>query len=97
MGKTSEVQTTTIVVGETQVTVETSDAVNGVPAKKLRATVGDVVCEQIVTFGATDGPRAQLTDDLLRQLQADLDAARQKLAEDAAWQAQLRGLVNQLN
>jgi hypothetical protein len=93
MGKTSEVQTTTIAVGEVQVTIETSDVASGVPAKNLRATVGDVVCESRVTFGAMDGPRLEVTAE---QLQADLDNARQKLAEEAAWQAELRTLVSQL-
>jgi hypothetical protein len=46
-----------------------------------------------LNWGADDGLRPEIT---VEQLQADLDPAGQKLAEEPAWQAQLRAPVAEL-
>ena len=72
-----------------QCTVEVADiAIAGeVPVKELVATVGATTVKSRVTFGAENGPRPELT---VEQLQALLDAARQTVAEEAAWRENLR-------
>lgn len=78
-----------------QVDVEDFDLPQGdsAPAKLLVATVGNTRVEREHTFGAVDGPRPALT---AAQVQKDLDDARQKLAEEAAWRAELAALLPQV-
>lgn len=63
------------------------------PTKRLTATVGGITVETTLTAGAADGPRPTLT---LAQVQKDLDDARQRLAEEAAWQAERAELLKQV-
>jgi len=63
------------------------------PGKHLRATAGETTVELAVTFGAEDGPRPDVT---VEQLQADLDAARQRVAAEAAWRENLRLKLEQV-
>jgi len=58
-----------------------------IPTKELVAIVGATTVKSRITFAADDGLRPELT---VEQLQALLDAARQKVAEEAAWREDLR-------
>ena len=57
------------------------------PGREITATAGQTVVRLRHTFGAADGPRPDVT---VEQLQADLDAARQRVATEAAWREDLR-------
>ncbi len=63
------------------------------PSKLLRATVGGVTVERTLTFGAVDGPRSAVT---VADIQKDLDDARQRLANEAAWRSELASLLQQV-
>ena len=63
------------------------------PRREIEARAGETVVRLRHTFGAADGPRPQVT---VEQLQADLDAARQRVATEAAWREDVRIKVEQL-
>jgi len=63
------------------------------PAREITAQAGQTVMRLRHTFGAADGPRPQVT---VEQLQADLDAARQRVATEAAWHEDIRVKLEQV-
>jgi len=63
------------------------------PAREITAQAGQTVVRLRHIFGAADGPRPEMT---VEQLQADLDAARQRAATEAAWREDVRIKVEQL-
>jgi len=84
---------TTIDFGRYTVEIEEIESIGKAPGKRLRATVGETTVEVALTFAAEDGPRPEVT---VEQLQADLDAARQRLAAEAVWREQLREGIGNL-
>jgi len=73
--------------------IEETPLDGSLPGKRLRAMMGQTTVELAVTFGAEDGLRPDVT---VEQLQADLDAARQRVAAEAAWHEDLRLKLEQL-
>ena len=71
-----------------------TDIGGDIPIKELRATVGGTTVSSRITFGGVYGPRPNLT---LEQIQNDLDMARQKLAEEAAWRENLRTILAEVD
>ena len=63
------------------------------PAREITAQAGQTVVRLRHTFGAADGPRPETT---VEQLQADLDAARQRIANEAAWREDVRVKLEQV-
>jgi len=63
------------------------------PAREITAQAGQTVVCLRHTFGAADGPRPEMT---VEQLQTDLDAARQRIANEAAWREDLRLKLEQV-
>jgi len=68
-------------------TIETT--ASGVSRFKATATVGQTVCQSVLTFHPNK-------DISLVQLQKDLDSFRQRLADEAAAKENVRGLLAQL-
>ncbi len=84
----------TIVARGKQVQVTDTDVAGVSPARLLEATVGSSTVKRTITFGAIDGPRPTVT---LSQLQQDLNTARRRVAEEAAWKEELEQLLNRLD
>ena len=61
--------------------------------REITAQVGQTVVKLRHTFGADDGPRVALS---VEDLQAQIDAARQAAANEAAWREDLRVKLEQL-
>ena len=64
------------------------------PGREIEACAGQTVVRLRHTFGAADGPRPVVT---VEQLRADLEAARQRIANEAAWREDLRVKLEQVN
>ena len=60
----------------------------------FRAECDGEICEHSMTIGPAEGAGPEDYDEA--RLQCDLDAARQKVAERAAWQARIRSLIDKV-
>jgi hypothetical protein len=87
-GKSKEVTALGLLVTVTETPLEGNR-----PRKEIEARAGQTVVRLRHTFGAADGPRPVVT---VEQLQADLDAARQRAATEAAWREDLRMKLEQV-
>jgi hypothetical protein len=86
-------QRTTITMLGMTVTVTETSLEGDRPGREITAQAGQTVVRLRHTFGAADGPRPEVT---VEQLQADLHAARQRAATEAAWREDVRIKVEQL-
>jgi hypothetical protein len=86
-------QGTTVTMLGMTVTVTETKLPGEIPACEIVAQAGETTVRLRHTFGAIDGPRAEITTE---QLQADLDAARQRAANEAAWREDLRVKLEQV-
>ena len=85
-------QETVLTVLGIPVTV-TDTPLEGKAGRDIEARAGETVVRLRHTFGAADGPRPVVT---VEQLQTDLDAARQRVASEAAWREDLRVKLEQV-
>jgi hypothetical protein len=85
-------QETVLTVLGIPVTV-TDTLLEGKAGRDIEARAGETVVRLRHTFGAADGPRPVVT---VEQLQTDMDAARQRVANEAAWREDLRVKLEQV-
>ncbi len=85
MGKSKELK-----IGGRRVMVTTETPERG-PHIVIRAECEGEIVEHSMTVGPAEGAGRETYD--AASLQRDLDAAREKIAERAAWQAKVRELV----
>lgn len=64
------------------------------PATRFTGTAGTTTVSRVVTFGGEDGPRPDVT---LEDMQALFDKTRVEVAEEVAWQEEIKALLAQVN